>query len=146
MARPNHYTYKHLTPLQRLQTMYVPVTESGCWVWVADENGHGYGRVKINGKLFMAHRAVYELFKGPIPEGLELDHLCRVTQCVNPDHLEAITPQVNTLRSLGITSMNAKKTHCDHGHEFTLDNTHVRENGGRICRACKRDTWHRRRK
>ncbi|TDD77726.1 HNH endonuclease [Actinomadura rubrisoli] len=89
-------------------------------------------------KNVVVHRFVYESLVGPIPEGLVLDHLCRVRACCNPAHLEPVTDRVNILRGASITAANARKTHCDHGHEFTSQNTY-RHRGRRLCRACNRD-------
>jgi len=113
-----------------------------CWNWRGHKNAYGYGDFKINEKHLQAHRFSYELIKGKIPEGLQLDHLCRNRSCVNPDHLEAVTSKVNLLRGKGLTSQNARKTHCIHGHEFTPENTYFqkRSNGvvSRLCKACLR--------
>ena len=113
----------------------MPVTESGCWLWTGACTGSGYG----NFRSHAAHRIVYELLRGPIPEGLELDHLCRVVSCVNPDHLEAVTPRVNNLRSMSPAALHAKKTHCPAGHLYDEANTYVSEAGSRSCRSCGRD-------
>lgn len=83
------------------------------------------------------HRLAYVRWVGPIPDGLELDHLCRVRSCCRPSHLEAVTHRENTLRSpITPAARNAKKTHCDYGHEFTVENTYRMRAGGRSCRAC----------
>jgi hypothetical protein len=73
-------------------------TSTGCILWTGHLNWNGYGRVTYKGRLAGAHRVAYEIFKGPIPDGLQLDHLCRVRNCVNPEHLEPVTPSENTLR------------------------------------------------
>lgn len=72
--------------------------DTPCWIWELSENGGGYGRLSLNGQGEPAHRAIYKRFRGDIPDGLYLDHLCRVPACVNPDHLEPVTLQVNTQR------------------------------------------------
>lgn len=107
----------------------------GCWLWQGHlQCGTGYGSFYLNGKTRGVHRVAYELIKGTIPEGLELDHLCRVHACVNPDHLEAVTHAVNTKRGeAGL--FGRSKTHCPHGHEYTPENTYVYKNG-RYCRTC----------
>ena len=113
-----------------------------CWVWngTRTDKGHGlfhYTEVKGHPVQETAHRYAYKQLVGPIPEGLHLDHLCRNPPCVNPDHTEPVTPRENVLRGDGVTAVNARKTHCDRGHEFTHENTYVpstrRE---RVCRAC----------
>jgi len=118
--------------------------ETACWIWTGSTNyryGHLWdGRAK---KLRKAHRVSYEIHIGPIPNGLVIDHLCRNILCVNPAHLEAVTIRENTLRGVGPTSINARKTHCNHGHEFTEQNTY-RTAKGRYCVACQRNS-HRRR-
>lgn len=76
--------------------------EDGCWLWTASLTGDGYGRISLGGKfgpMGLAHRVAYELLVGPIPEGLELDHLCRVRRCVNPEHLEPVTHAENVRRA-----------------------------------------------
>jgi hypothetical protein len=100
----------------------------GCWEWQRKIDKYGYGHVSIDGKLWLAHRAFYALFKCEIPSGMHIDHLCRNTRCVNPDHLEPVTQAENNRR--------AKRTHCKRGHEFTQDNRYPDQNGKRICRAC----------
>jgi len=113
--------------------------ETPCWIWAGAGNGHGYGRRQIRGRTFMAHRLSYEQARGPIPAGLELDHLCRVTMCVNPDHLEPVTRAENIRRGTSPFAANARKTHCKRGHEFTPENTYINpRNGARWCRPCMR--------
>jgi hypothetical protein len=115
-----------------------PEPNSGCWLWTAGLNGEGYGAINVAGQIRPAHRVAYELFRGPIPEGLTLDHLCRVRCCVNPDHLEPVTRKENTLRGIGASAVHARKTHCKHGHAFTPDNVYVRRGNTRDCRTCHR--------
>lgn len=86
-----------------------------------------------------AHRVAYMLFRGAIPEGKQLDHLCRTRHCVNPDHLEAVTVKENLLRGESWSGVNHRKTHCKQGHEFSVENTAIRSGGGRTCRTCKRE-------
>jgi hypothetical protein len=110
-----------------------------CWLWTGATQTNGYGRVAWDGKVPLAHRVSYELENGPVPDGLHLDHLCRVRNCVRPDHLEPVPQRTNTLRGTGLTAVNARKTHCVRGHEFTPENTGSRpDRPQRICRACKR--------
>ena len=113
---------------------------SGCWVWMGARVSSGYGAIKNGGKQLAVHRAAYELHVGLIPDGMVLDHLCRNPPCWRLDHLEVVTQQVNTLRGIGPTAKQAKRTHCKHGHEFTPENTYVGGfPSGRRCRTCRRD-------
>lgn len=116
---------------------------NGCWEWIGAMSGNGYGSIRIDHKARNAHRVSYELVVGLIPEGLTLDHLCRNRACVNPEHLEPVTIGVNTLRGESVSAINARKTHCVNGHEFTLENTYIRRQKGgygRMCRECGRDS------
>lgn len=132
-----HAPRKDADPIERLLSN-MTVQSDGCWQWRPTKR-KGYGRIKIEGKFKTAHVYCYEHFKGPVPNGLELDHLCRNRACVNPDHLEPVTRRVNVLRGDSIMSHNAAKTHCVNGHEFSPENTIIRKNGNRGCRQCKRN-------
>lgn len=113
-----------------------------CWFWRACSSqryGNFYlGVVNGRKKWTSAQRVSYEIHKGPIPPGLQIDHLCRNTLCVNPTHLEAVTARENLLRSSNFISANIKKTHCPMGHEYAKDNLYIRRYGWRVCRACER--------
>ena len=111
------------------------VYQSDCWLWQGSLR-RGYGRMKIKGRAYGAHRLVYEALVGPIPEGLEIDHLCRVRNCVNPSHLEPVTRQVNHLRGLGRYNRQGQ-THCKRGH--SLADGHINKRGGRDCRPCRKE-------
>jgi len=106
--------------------------ESGCWVWTGPKDDKGYGRLSLRGVPKKAHREFYEVLRGTIPVGFELDHLCRNRPCVRPDHLEVVTHQENMRRGAWAT-----KTHCPHGHEYSKENTYTHRNR-RFCRTCGR--------
>lgn len=113
-----------------------------CWLWLGPRNSDGYGMLFHGYARLRAHRVAYELTMGPVPDGLVLDHVrargCEHRHCVNPAHLEPVTQRENLLRGRGWPAINAQKTHCKHGHEFTPANTYWRERG-RDCRSCHRD-------
>lgn len=120
----------------RLEAKIEPQDDAdGCWFWMAAKNPHGYGVVKIRQRNYLAHRAVYEHFVGPIPQGLQLDHLCRNRACVRPEHLEPVTSRENTMRGEGVSAKCARKTHCPRGHAYDEKNTRMYR-GIRYCRAC----------
>jgi hypothetical protein len=118
----------------------VEPTDNGCWLWTAYIGPGGYGVFNFNGPSRVAHRIAYEVLVGPVPEGMECDHLCRVRHCVNPAHLEAVTSRENTIRGdAGLWRKNicAAMTHCVHGHPFDEENTWIRNwRGHRQCRTC----------
>lgn len=123
----------------RLLKYVLPEPNSGCWLWTGALGTGGYGQFSVNRKVRRAHRVSYELFKCDIPAGLDLDHLCRVRCCVNPDHLEPVDRQTNCQRGeTGHISGARKraKTHCSQGHEYTPENTWVHK-GARKCIICK---------
>ena len=112
-----------------------------CWNWQGTKQQSGYGHFKENGKTVLVHRFAYEVNKGKIPKELTVDHLCKNTSCVNPEHMELVTRGVNTLRGNGITSQNTKKTHCPYGHELRSDNlvpNVLIRDGFRNCLMCTR--------
>lgn len=117
------------------------VDKSGdCWLWTAAIANTGYGVTTYERKYALAHRVSYILSRGPIPEGLQLDHLCRVRACVNPAHLEPVTIRENLMRGHTLAAENAAKTHCKRGHEFNEANTYVQSDGkNRGCRACMKE-------
>lgn len=127
---------KQPTPLlHRLEDKFT--VDDGCWLWVGLLNNKGYGVLsrRREGRSAAAHRVMYELLVGPIPEGLELDHLCRVPRCVRPSHLEPVTHQENMARSLTAPWVAMRtRTHCQHGHALPLEPD---KTGRRRCLVCK---------
>lgn len=133
---------------------YTQRTET-CWNWVGTKYSTGYGKIGMpmaNGvyvgghKEVPAHRAMYERYVGPIPKGLDLDHLCRNRACVNPAHLEPVTRSVNLRRGAGVRGIDERETHCPQGHEFTPANTYIwaKEPTKKRCKTCA-NRLHRRR-
>jgi hypothetical protein len=122
--------------------------------WINKKSGYAQFNVRFGKHRrvnILAHRFAYWTAIGPIPEGLEPDHLCRHRACINPDHLELVTSQVNVLRSEGLAAKNAVKTHCPYGHEYTAENTMLKSSKKwpgrfrRYCRICEkqrsRNAW-----
>lgn len=108
---------------------------SGCWLWTAFKNPSGYGMFRVQSNVRLAHRVSYELFNVPIPDGLVLDHLCRVRNCVNPDHLRVCSRAENNLApgSLSTAKKNSDATHCPRGHRLGASNS---RSDSRSCKAC----------
>lgn len=111
-----------------------------CWMWTAKTDRKGYGMFYPGNPEYMAaHRFAWQLRNGPIPTGLQIDHLCRVHGCVNPDHMRLVTPRENTLCGTGLTAVYAARTHCNAGHEYTSENTYTTPGrNARFCRICRR--------
>jgi hypothetical protein len=108
-----------------------------CWIWQHSRSSWGYGRILKDGREYRAHRVVYERHRGPIPEGLVLDHLCRVVECVNPDHLDPVTDGENSKRGECPSWVAHRENRCMQGHELTPENTRVtKSTGKRRCRIC----------
>jgi hypothetical protein len=117
---------------------------SGCWIWKAARTGAGYGSFRLDGRMQTAHRVAYEQVKGPIPEGMVLDHLCRNRACVNPDHLEVVSVGENTRRGDAGGAAQRRRTHCPKDHPYVGENLRV-SNGRRHCRTCNRERMRARR-
>lgn len=115
-----------------------PRVAGRCWEWLGTRNTArgGYGQVRMNKRLHAAHRFSYEITGRTIPDGFDLDHLCRNPPCVNPDHLQPVTRQVNLLRGETTTAANAAVTECPAGHAYDQENTYINKAGQRICRRC----------
>lgn len=120
--------------------------DDGCWLWTGAKDHWGYGKIRtgVGRQQKVVHRVAYELLVGAIPDGLQLDHLCRQTSCVNPAHLEPVTGKENSLRSESIPALNARKTTCSKGHPFNHESTYhwvdARGRSGRRCRICRRES------
>lgn len=137
---PNYVKMRMHRGLPPEERFWKFVEVGDCWTWTgAAANGYGRFTPSKGSPQYGAHRWAWEHLVGAMPEGMQLDHLCRNTLCVNPDHLEVVTASVNVARSFGLAAINGRKTHCDRGHEFTPENTHVNRKGARICRICMRD-------
>lgn len=130
--------------MQRLVSID-PVT--GCHIWTGSVMpSTGYGQYRTVETNLYAHRMAYELLVGPIPEGLEIHHVCGVRRCVNVQHLVTLTKHEHWRISDSPSAKRARQTHCQHGHEFDAKNTYVTARGHRRCRRCAADSEARRRK
>lgn len=125
----------------RLLTKIVAHPETGCWLWCGCIDRCGYGKVYYRERAeTLAHRASYLVFKGGIPAGCEIDHLCGNRSCINPAHLQAVPHSVNVSRAdYTRNHRNGRKTHCKRGHELSGVNLVVQKNGARQCRFCIND-------
>lgn len=124
------------TLADRLERLSVPEPNTGCRLYLGCLTPSGYGRFRFAGRVQMAHRAAYELRFGPVPDGLEIDHLCRQRSCLEVRHLEAVTHHENWRRGTSFSAENARKTHCKFGHPFADYNLLLTARGFRNCRIC----------
>lgn len=142
-------THRYMTPEQRLLAQRA-IQPNGCWHYTGYVNKDGYGRCGYQGRPGQnVHRVAYQVFIGPIPEGMTVNHrchdddpdcpagYCEHRRCFNPEHLEAVTIAKNIMNGKTPAAVNAAKTHCDHGHEFTPGNTFVKSDGCRGCKECR---------
>lgn len=128
---------------RRFWSKVAPWGASLCWEWTAARDPHGYGRYWQDGGMRLAHRVSYQLLIGAIPDGASLDHLCRNTSCVNPDHLEPVSHVENVRRGRSGARMR-EKTECPRGHPYSGENLRIgKRRGERYCRECHRE-WGRR--
>lgn len=126
---------------ERLYSRLMPDPATGCLLWTGYVGDDGYGRTSVNGRTRLVHRVIWELDNGPVPDGLQLDHVkargCAYRHCANVAHLEPVTQWVNLLRGETIVAVCAAKESCGNGHEFDLFNTYWTPGGRRQCRACR---------
>jgi len=158
---PNQHTCNPVTEADRFWSKVDksgPIPEwypalGNCWLWTgtisSGKQKLPYGRffLSTQRREVVAHRWAWQSEHGPIPVGLQLDHLCRRPSCVRPSHLEPVTPRVNVMRSASFVASNARKTHCPSGHPYDTVNTLLNRRGARVCRTCLRasfTTWYRR--
>lgn len=143
----------HLPMVDRIRARVAVDQATGCWLWTRHVDADGYGRWTANGRQgLVAHRFAFAAWHGEIPDGFQVDHVCHNRdltcpggaacshrRCVNPEHLEAVTSRINTLRSpKGVTAQKSRQTHCKRGHEFTPENTYLKGGSHRFCRECGR--------
>jgi hypothetical protein len=138
MARRKQLVPKGSKPTDRILA-WCTVTDDGCWVWqgCTRDRKWRYGRIMHKKRSWFTHILMFTETYGPVPNGLVLDHLCRNTLCCNPTHLQAVTQFENVMRGNGLCAINAAKTSCKSGHEFTPQNTYTYIRNGRQMRGCR---------
>lgn len=132
MAPKRGHVFK--SEILRLEEKYIPEPNSGCWLWTGATNGFGYGRLFSNGRNRYAHRVSFEIAHGPIADDMQLDHLCRNTFCINPDHLEPVTNQENVKRGL-MSALRPARVFCPKGHPQNQFG-YIDSRGARQCLVC----------
>ena len=135
MQHPEQCFWKHIGP---------HTDPEACWLWQdaiqRNRNGLLYGKFRAYGKNFLAHRFSYELRFGTIPKSLTIDHTCRNTLCMNPNHMEPVPNKINILRGISPPALNAQKTHCPKGHPYSEENTYSwPRSHSRQCRICRKE-------
>ncbi len=134
-------SYDLPTVMDRVMESVAIDPDTGCWVWTKSLERNGYARMSVGHKVDGVHRITYKERHGydAIPDGYEIDHLCRNRACCNPDHLEAVEHRENIMRSpIAVARINADKTECWRGHPLSGPNLHTNARGHRSCRACSR--------
>lgn len=139
--------HRNIVPLEvRFHNNYQVDAETGCWLWTGYRSRGGYAQISVSGGPCAkrsregAHRVAHELYKGPIPEGFDVDHLCRNPSCVNPDHLEAVTRNENIRRMMEATGVGPYAETCGKGHPWSEENTgHYGPSKARVCKTCHRE-------
>ena len=127
---------------QRFHDKYTVDAETGCWIWTAAKNRHGYGKFRLDGRMQYAHRVSFAAVNGPIPDGKVIDHTCNVRACVNPAHLHAVSQTENVRYAIERDGThNGARTHCPRGHALTADNLVAAQlaRGQRMCLTCNRE-------
>lgn len=127
-----------ITPIEQRFLKYVDRSSNECWLYIGARHGQGYGLFRDDGKLWRAHRFAYEMWIGPIPNGMQVLHQCDNPPCCNPTHLFLGTNSDNVQDAIEKGRHNGGKTHCPEGHPYSGDNLYVRPNGVRECRMCQR--------
>lgn len=131
------WNWQGTTALARFMNKIDRRSPDGCWIWTGAISSTGYGSLSIQGRRYLAHRAMFALWYGTTP--LELDHVCRVHACVNPEHLEPVSHWENIARGEAPPAHRLRATHCKHGHPWTPENTGAGINGARRCLTCHRE-------
>lgn len=130
-----YHGYMAQSTYERFSRMHL--VGDGCFDWTGSGDGKGYGKISVGGRMLRAHRVSYELFVGPIPDGMTIDHLCRNRGCVKFTHLEAVSLKENVHRGDTVAARNAAKTHCPSGHEYSAENMTARSvPNRRECKIC----------